>query len=73
MAQTGKSGPADFSFMLRLWPTETATGYVWRWSLEDPHSGERLGFGTLAALVAHLQALTAVARDAPPTVRSGEE
>ncbi len=72
MTQTDTPEPADFAFMLRLWPTRTATGFVWRASLEDPHSGERIGFDSLAALVAHLQALTAVASDAPPAAHPGE-
>jgi hypothetical protein len=32
---------------------------TWRYSLEDPHTGERRGFADLAALVAHLEAETA--------------
>ena len=35
--------PAQYrSFLLRLWAEEESL--VWRFSLEDPHTGERHGF-----------------------------
>jgi hypothetical protein len=40
------------AYLLRLWRTAEAT---WRGSLEDPHSGERRVFVTLAELVAFLE------------------
>lgn len=32
------------SFLLRLWREGNAPDDVWRFSLEDPHTGERFGF-----------------------------
>ena len=41
------------AYMLRLWHTpEPASG--WRATLEDPHTGQRLAFATLADLEAFL-------------------
>ncbi len=56
------------AYLLRIWQ-ETGFGElsraasetaVWRFSLEDPSSGQRVGFADLAALVAflHQQTLT---------------
>lgn len=63
------SAPADAAGPLRyhlvvlcLWQERGAGGPVWRFSLENPQTAERLGFGTLAALGAYLQAWT---RDPP--------
>jgi hypothetical protein len=42
------------SFLLRLW-RESGEEAVWRASLEDPHTGERMGFASLEALVAFLR------------------
>ena len=39
------------AYMLRLWQVETEAGRAWRASLESPHTGERLGFAGLEALV----------------------
>lgn len=43
------------AYMLRLWRVEGEEEPAWRASLESPHTGERLGFGSLAALVAFLE------------------
>jgi hypothetical protein len=43
------------SYLLRLWQTEDDGGLVWRGSLECPHSGERLGFSSLADLCAYIE------------------
>jgi len=41
--------PGDYvSYLLRLWRTSKEN--PWRASLEDPRTGERLGFGSLEAL-----------------------
>ncbi len=46
------------AYLLRCWaeqgddPTAAA---VWRFSLEDPHTGQRRGFPSLAALIAALE------------------
>ncbi len=41
------------SYLLRLWRVETP-GLCWRASLEDPHTGERIGFASLEQLFAFL-------------------
>lgn len=44
------------AYLLRFWNERDriADGRVWRFSLEDPHTGERRGFAELGALVAWL-------------------
>jgi hypothetical protein len=42
------------SYLLRLWTVEEEGEYVWRASLEVPHSGERYGFATLESLLTFL-------------------
>jgi hypothetical protein len=42
------------SYLLRLW-REDSDDHVWRASLEDPLTGERMGFGSLQALFHFLQ------------------
>jgi hypothetical protein len=45
--------------MLRLWRAGSHAGQqVWRASLENPHTGERLAFGDTKALFAFLAELT---------------
>jgi hypothetical protein len=44
--------PGYRAYLLRCW--REATG--WRFSLEDPHTGERRGFAGPEALVGHLEA-----------------
>ena len=46
--------PGYLAYMLRMWRVNTPKGPVWRASLESPHTGERVGFGSLEALVAFL-------------------
>lgn len=41
------------SYLLRLWRSETSD-LGWRASLEDPRTGERVGFATLEQLFAYL-------------------
>jgi hypothetical protein len=43
------------SFLLRLWLVDEQEGLTWRASLENPHTGERLGFATLERLFIFLQ------------------
>lgn len=39
------SKPTEYrSFLLRLWAVSPDEPRVWRFSLEDPHTGERRGF-----------------------------
>lgn len=46
--------PRYRAYLLRFWE-EGGEPSVWRFSLEDPHSGERQGFVTLASLTAFLE------------------
>jgi hypothetical protein len=39
------------SFLLRLWQVMEDGKPIWRFSLEDPVSGERIGFNRLGELV----------------------
>ncbi|UCC75795.1 MAG: hypothetical protein JSW37_09770 [Anaerolineales bacterium] len=38
------------SYLLRLWQVGSGAEGVWRASLEDPHTGEHKGFGSLEDL-----------------------
>jgi len=64
--------PASQSYLLRLWPASEAGNHVWRASLANVQTGERIGFANLASLVAFLEAQTSadVRPDErpPPTV-----
>ncbi len=42
------------SYMLRLWPVKQPQGESWHASLQDPHTGERMGFASLEELFAFL-------------------
>ena len=44
------------AYLLRLWSVLSDEGPVWRASVEDPHTGERRGFGSVEQLVAFLEA-----------------
>lgn len=75
MSQQPRSRSARYHiFVLSLWET---AGSVpdgpagWRISLEDPQTGQRVGFTTLAQLDAHLAAW--MASDAPPERRAKRE
>jgi hypothetical protein len=43
------------AFLLRLWQEQRDGQTLWRASLENPHTGERLGFAGLTQLFAYLQ------------------
>ena len=45
--------PRYHSFLLRCWSEGPG---VWRFSVEDPHTGQRRGFTDMAALTAFLEA-----------------
>ncbi len=49
--------PRYLAFMLRLWQVRDNEETVWRASLEDAHTGERRGFGSLESLYAFLKEL----------------
>jgi hypothetical protein len=40
------------SYLLRLWQVRSEDGIVWRASIESAHTGERIGFASLADLFA---------------------
>jgi hypothetical protein len=46
--------PSYFSYLLRLWRVNEANGSVWRASLEDPHTGRRMGFDNVESLFTFL-------------------
>ena len=43
------------AYLLRLWRVNDAEPPVWHASLEDPHTGERIGFANLMSLYAFLE------------------
>jgi hypothetical protein len=54
--------PADYSFILRLWQIQGeevqgahAEQWLWRASLDDPQTGDRLGFTDLEALFNYIR------------------
>lgn len=48
-----------FAYLLRLWRESGGESARWRASLQDPHSGERLGFASLEDLLGFLRRETA--------------
>jgi hypothetical protein len=52
--------PRYRTFLLTLWEERTQNAGardVWRYRLEDPHTGRRQGFATLGELTAYLEGL----------------
>jgi hypothetical protein len=65
-----REGAGDyFAYLLRLWREKGGQAGAWRASLQDPHSGEKLGFAHLDELVAFLRERTG---PAPPAERPGK-
>ena len=61
MIEQGKgadNGATYMSYLLRLWRVIEGGEAAWRASLEDPHTGERLGFAGLWELLNYLEART---------------
>lgn len=54
------------SYLLRLWRTEQCETECWRASLQDPRTGERIGFANLEELFAFLM-LQIEALDSAPS------
>ena len=57
------------SYLLRFWEErgqQPDLPPAWRFSLEDPHTGERRGFASLEALVAFLREKLAGGEDDAP-------
>jgi hypothetical protein len=48
------------SYLLRLYPIQDGDTVVWRASLENPLTGERLGFPNLTALMEFLESCAEV-------------
>ncbi len=44
-----------FAWMLRIIQIGSGENHVWRVSLEDPHTRERVGFDSTKALCEHIQ------------------
>ena len=62
------------SYLLRLWQTQDRGESAWRASLESAHTGERLGFASLAELYAFLQQETAPVDDEDePRAQAGDD
>jgi hypothetical protein len=59
------------AYLLRVWWTSSGGQRVMRASLEDPQTGERRGFGSLAHLVAFLTAQTGDAGNEPDHTQGG--
>ncbi len=69
MNELSKQGEHDqkrahyLSYLLRLWCPEESQLACWRASLEDPHTGERIGFANLEELFAFLMAQVEPSRE----------
>ena len=48
--------PRRASYLLRLWRVEDDGKMIWRASLQNPDTGERRGFSTVADLLSFLEA-----------------
>ena len=57
-AETDAKACLGRSFLLRLWSCSESDNSSWRASLEDPHTGERIGFASLEHLFAYLMELS---------------
>ncbi len=60
------------SYMLRLWAVQQPDGKSWYASLQDPHTGERIGFAYLEELFAFLMDQT-TGSDSRTNQRTEEE
>ena len=50
-----KRDPSHYcAYLLRCWREPEPSLSAWRFSLEDPHTGERLAFATFEALIIFL-------------------
>ena len=54
----GTQPPRYLAYLVRLWQVQDRGVFVWRASLEDAHTGERHGFGSLEALFEFLRSTT---------------
>jgi hypothetical protein len=68
----GKKQPDYISYLLRIWQSngnETA----WRASLQDPHTGERLGFASIDDLCIFLRRQAGVMSNRGGTKKGSEQ
>jgi diamine N-acetyltransferase len=54
---------AYFSYLLRCWQSGQGQGRIWRVSLEDPHTGERIGFAGFDDVVKFLKSRLSLRRE----------
>jgi hypothetical protein len=59
------------AYLLRVWWTSSGANLVMRASLEDPQTGERPGFGSLAQLAAFITAQTGDIGNGPDEILGG--
>jgi hypothetical protein len=58
--KSADNGATYISYLLRLWRVAAGGQVTWRASLEDPHTGERLGFAGFDELLSYLEERTRV-------------
>jgi hypothetical protein len=51
----GKQQPSYISYLLRMWRANGEGEAAWRASLEDPRTGERIGFASMEKLFVFLR------------------
>jgi hypothetical protein len=61
------------AYMLRLWRMNSAVPSDWQASLEDPHSGKKIGFANLESLLSYLRDQTSSNHDKEETSQAEEE
>ncbi len=61
--------PRYRAFLLRLWQERSGGEWIWRASLEDPHSNVRKGFADLEQLSAYLKEQTEDGADQEADIR----
>ncbi|MEM7129460.1 MAG: hypothetical protein AAF702_24215 [Chloroflexota bacterium] len=59
------------AYLLRLWQVKEQGHLIWRTSLEDAHTHERVGFSSLDELVDYLQQM--IKSPDAPNVSAGSE
>ena len=62
-----------FSYLLRIWRVGNRDQSTWRASLEDTHTGERVGFASLQALCQFLDQKTASQGETPSSFSESEK
>jgi hypothetical protein len=65
--------PGYRSYLLRLWTVRRADVVIWRASLEDPHTGERVGFADLDHLFAFLLRRTTAIDETSTSMQQEQE